>query len=736
MSNIVRDITNRPLVRGDGGFARRVMRDLAMAALPMAIAITAGAAGAQPLAIAAEEPAPEEQGGDIVVTAQRRSTTLVSTPVSVQAFSAAKLEEQSVSHLYDISKVTPGLRMDLLGTNLQPTIRGITTATSGTGNSMNTAIYMDGYYQPSNLSNGLDLADISQIEVVKGPQGTLFGRNATAGAILITTRDPSYEFGGRIEAGYGSYNDYRGNAFITGGLSDTLAASASIVYRNFDGFTRNIINNERQGFYKSTLGRAKIMFEPSDSAKFVLQGRYSESNDPEGRIYRVVGRATTGFSIPGTIVATEKYTNSQGLQPKSKTKVAQGTLTSSFDFDGASLTSYTGYMEEKTSQQTDLDGTSARISDIRSRTETKTFSQEFILGSEGGGRLDWTLGANYFYQWDDAPFYTIGTLTNGTFANTRSSRVTTNAYAVFADATWEPVDSLFLTGGLRYSIERKDYVFGLTTRTTDTDNTWKQATPRAVIRYEITPRANLYASFSKGFKSGTYNASSASATPVNPEKITAYESGFKMAGDVFSLNTAAYFYKYSDMQISSYNFLAVPPVTMLQNVGRAEIYGGEVEAQMRLSPNFRVSFNGAYTHARYKEFPGAIAYVPNATNTAYSTVIRDNSGAQMMRAPTWTGTLSSYYQIPTSAGTFSISPSLYVTSDFFTEPATQFEVDGYAVLDLTTSFTLPGDKVKISAVVKNVFDRYYISYWDPVGSALMIADAPPRTVRVSVAFKF
>ncbi|WCT74755.1 TonB-dependent receptor [Sphingomonas naphthae] len=710
---------------------------VALMTLPVALAATAAYAEEAPVAAAAaEEPAPEEQGGDIVVTAQRRSSTLVSTPVSVQAFSALKLEEQSVSHLYDISKVTPGLRMDLLGTNLQPTIRGITTATSGTGNSMNTAIYMDGYYQPSNLSNGLDLADISQIEVVKGPQGTLFGRNATAGAILITTRDPSYDFHGKLEAGYGSYNDYRGNAFLTGGLTDTLAASASVVYRHFDGFTRNVINNERQGYYHSFLGRGKIMFEPSSMAKFVLQARYSKSNDPEGRIYRVVGRATTGFSIPGTIVTTQKYRNSQGLQPKSETKVGQVTLTSSFDFDWATLTSYTGGMQEKTSQQTDLDGTSARISDIISRTNTKTFSQEFILGSKGGGRLDWTLGANYFYQWDDAPFYTIGTLTNGTFANTRSSRVTTNAFAAFADATWEPIDHLFLTGGVRYSSERKDYVFGLTTRTTDTDKKWTQATPRAVIRYELAPRTNVYASFSKGFKSGTFNASSASATPVNPEKITAWESGFKTAGDMFSLNTAAYFYKYSDMQLSSYNFLANPPITMLQNVGRAEIYGGEVEAQIRPSPNFRVSFNGAYTHARYKEFPGAIAYVPNATNTAYATVTRDNSGSQMMRAPTWTGTLSTYYQVPTSAGTFAVSPSLYVTSDFFTEAATQFPVDGYAVLDLTTSFTLPGDKIKISAVVKNVFDRYYISYWDPVGSALMIADAPPRTVRVSVAFKF
>lgn len=707
----------------------------------LAIAIASGSFAGTALAQDAPAPPADAAAGqpdeEILVTAARRETRLVDTPVSVQAFTAERLEQAGISHLYDIVRVTPGLRMDLLGTNLQPTIRGITTAVSGTGNAMNTAIYVDGIYQPSNLSNGLDLADIQQIEVVKGPQGTLFGRNATAGAILVTTERPDYDLRGRIEGGYGMYDDKRASVFVTGGLSESLASSLSIVYRNSDGFTRSVLNGDRQGFYHTITVRGKLLFEPTDSISFLLTGRYSRANDPEGRIYRIVGAASTAISTPGAIYATDRYTNGQGLTPKSETRVKQLTLQSTFDFGGATLNSYTSYQNEDTDQQTDLDGSSKPITDIRTQTSTRTFSQELILASAGSGSLQWTAGLNYFYQMDDAPYWSLATLANPNPVNARAARIDTNAYAAFADVTYEVTPGLFLTGGARYSIERKDFLFGLANpRTVNTDHRWNSFTPRAVVRYELTPSSNVYGSYSKGFKSGTFNASSSSTVPVNPETINAFEVGYKTSQSGFSFSTAAYYYEYSNLQVSAYDFLASPPVTRLQNAGRAEIYGIEGDISLRLTPQLRGILSGAYTHARYKEFPGAIAWIPNATNTAYATRTVDAAGNQMMRAPDFTGNFSLTYDIPTSVGMFQLTPSVYKTTSFYTETASQFLVPGYALVDMNINWTSPDDRWKVSVIGKNVLNKYYISYWDPLGAALMIADGAPRTVRASIAYKF
>ena len=678
--------------------------------------------------------------GEIVVTAERRSTSLNKTPVTIQVLTADRLSETGVSHLYDIAQVSPGVRMDLLGSAIQPTIRGITTAVSGTGNASNTALYLDGYYQPSNYSNGLNLADINQIEVVKGPQGTLFGRNATAGAIIITTADPKYEFGGKAELSYGMYDDKRANLFLTGGLAENVAASGSVIWQRSDGFSKSVLTGKREGYFHSITGRAKVMWEASDTVKFVLGARYSDADDPQGRIYRVVGPESVPFFIPGTVVGTERYTNGQGLTPRNKTKVWSTTLTSSFDFDWASLTSYTGFQHEKTYQATDLDGSSAIITDGEFTTLTKTLSQEFILTSPGGGgnRFNWNLGLNYFYQFDDAPFFRVATRANPNPGNQRASRIETNAYAAFFDGTYEVVDNLFLTGGARYSIERKDFIFGLTRPwAIEEDNTWKSFTPRAVIRYQITPGSNVYASYSKGFKSGTYNASSSSRLPVNPEKIDAWEVGYKLQDGGITWNSSAYYYKYKDLQVSAYNFLLNPPSTMLQNVGRAEIYGADTEFSAAISDNLRINLSAAYNHGRYKEFPGAIFYIPNPNAPGYLTIFQDGSGNKVMRSPEWSGNASLTYKVPTEkSGTFSVTPSLYLTSRTWSDPANQYSIPAYGLLDMTINWTSPDERWKVSLIGKNLTDKYYISYWDPTGASLMVADAAPRTIRGAISYTF
>jgi iron complex outermembrane receptor protein len=682
--------------------------------------------------------APEVQ--EVVVTAEKRAGNITTTPIAVQVLSAEKLANAAVTNIYDIANMTPGLRMDLLGTNLQPTIRGVTSNTSGTGNSPNVAIYVDGYYQPSNLSNNLELADIKEIEVVKGPQGTLFGRNATGGAILVSTLAPSFTPSGKIEAGYGKDNDVRLTAYVTGPITANLAGSASVIYRDYDGFTKNIFTGHKDGLLKSVLGRVKLLYKPTDDLSITATLRSSNTHDGQGRVYRIdlpVGAATQGFFIPGTVVATKKFTNSQDLQPMSTTRVVDGGITTVYDMHFATLTSYSGFQNEKTYQQTDLDGTSTKLANITTRTNTEILSQEFNINSNSSGPLKWTVGANFYYNLDRVPANYTATNASPNPPSSRNAKILTKAYAVFADVTWEFVPTWFLTAGARESSEHKIFKFNnLTTQIVDTAHTWDSFTPRVNLRHEFDRNTSVYASFSKGFKAGTYNASTAVAAPINPERITAYEVGFKMSRPGLIWNNSAYHYVYRDMQVSSYDFTVAVPVTKLQNVGKATIYGIDTDLTWILTDKFDVNFDAAYTHGRYNKFPGATAYFPNANGIAYRSVPVDNSGKQMVRTPDFTGSVTLNYTQPVNFGTLRGSVHNYYTSSLYTEVGEQFKIHGYDLTDLTVSWTSLNGKWKVTGLIKNAFNKYYISCWDPVGSAIMVNDGAPRFYRASLSYAF
>ncbi len=693
--------------------------------------------------VAATDAAPVTTGDSVeavTVTAERHSSTLTRTPIAVEVLTANTLANASITNIYDIATITPGLRMDLLGTNLQPTIRGITSNTSGTGNSPNVAIYVDGYYQPSNLSNNLELADIKDIEVVKGPQGTLFGRNATGGAILVNTLAPSFNANGVVEGGYGLDNDRRFTGYVTGPLASNLAGSASIVYRDYDGFSTNILTGHHDGLYNGVLGRVKLLYKPTDDLSITAAVRASDTQDGQGRVYRIllpIGAATQGFFIPGTVVATQPFTNSQDLQPMSSTHVADGTLTAVDNLHFATLTSSTGFQHEKSYQQTDLDGTSAKLADITTRTDTITFQQEFLLSSNGGGPLKWTLGANYYNNIDAAPTYFISTTAVPNPPNARNVKILTEAYALFGDTTWEFLPGWFATAGVRFSDEFKAFKYNTaTTRLLSTGHAWDSFTPRFVLRHDFDPNTSAYVSFSEGYKAGTYNASTPSATPINPEKIVAEEAGFKMSRPGLVWNNSIFHSVYTDMQVSSYDFTVAVPVTKLQNVGQATIYGADTDLTWMISKNFDLNFEGAYTHGRYDKFPGATAYYPNRNGIAYYSVPIDASGHQMDRTPDWTTSITANYTLPTTIGTWKASVHTYYTSSFYTDVGGQFKINPYDLTDLTASWTSPNGIWKVTGIVKNVFDTSYISYYDPTGSALMVNDGAPRFYRVSVAYRF
>jgi len=252
-----------------------------LAAVPGARAQAAGEVEALPgTRAAAPVAAPMDAGSpaEIVVTAQRREERLVDVPISITALSGQRLEQAGVTTPQQLSQVTPGFFYSVTAINSQPTIRGVGSSNVNPGDSSNVATYIDGVYQPSQYGNIFEFNDIERIEVLKGPQGTLFGRNATGGAVLIHTKQPEAGFSGRLSARYGSFDAFASKLYMTGG-SDSVAGSLAAVYSRDDGYIRNIFLNKRVGNSKTQAVKAKLLFKPGENTQIIIGGGYSDVTD-------------------------------------------------------------------------------------------------------------------------------------------------------------------------------------------------------------------------------------------------------------------------------------------------------------------------------------------------------------------------------------------------------------------------------------------------------------------------
>ncbi|MGI4877829.1 MAG: TonB-dependent receptor, partial [Janthinobacterium lividum] len=281
---------------------------IALAAASVAVSVRAQVAPSAPAPSPAVVAA-DDTSGEIVVTAQRRAQRLVDVPVSVTTLSGETLARAGVSGLLDLTKTAPGVVLDKNGAYLQPTIRGIGTNVTGPGADPNVAIYVDGVYQSSQTGNFFELANVEDVEILKGPQGTLFGRNATGGAILIKLLDPSFTTSGRANLSYGRFNEVAASGYVTTALSDKLAVDLSAYYRRSDGWIHDLRTGAEQNSQYSLDIRSKLLFKPTDTLKFILSYAHNDTSDPTGLAIAAAGGNSAGrpFANSGPI-ATERGT--------------------------------------------------------------------------------------------------------------------------------------------------------------------------------------------------------------------------------------------------------------------------------------------------------------------------------------------------------------------------------------------------------------------------------------------
>ena len=731
-------------------FAIELHTGVALLALPIMLGVSA------PAFAQASDDSTASTGGEIVVTAQRREEKAKDVPISLTAISAERLAQGDVNDLSDVAKLTPALRFDNQGGFAQPTIRGVGTAVSASGSGSNVGIYVDGFYAPNPLTADFQLLNVTGVTVLKGPQGTLFGRNTTGGAIQVTTGKPSMKPALVAEASYGSFNTQRYQAYGTAGLGEKVAFDIAGLYSKGDGFIHNIVTgSKKDGAYENWSVRTGVLFD-FGGGSLLLRYTHSDVNDPTSLATNAYVDPTTGAAlstgaiVPGAVVATKPNEVSNTSPTSFTSKVDAFQMTGEIDLGFATLTSYTQYRDEQSRSFLDLDSSSIPIFDVDFNITDKIFTQEFLLNSVGTGPFKWTIGAFYFS--DKNRFTGLNGYVGGAFAGLISkSQTDSESIAVYADATYQLADKLFLTGGLRYSNEKVKHgafevgplAVGLGLWPTTgvnpiPDISYDKIDPRVVLRFKPSAASSLYLSYSQGHKAPIENPNGFAVTPVNAEKISAYEAGYKYAAKGLSFDISAYYYDYKDLQVASYNGTQ----SLITNAASSRVYGVESQLSYKLSDNFEFNLGAAYLDAKYRRFltsPIFIQCLLPACGAGFGTFpasTNDSSGFRMQRSPEFTGNIGARYSTGLAGGRFALSGTLAYTSSIYFDSSQQFIQKGYELLSLRAEWTDSSEHWTIAVYGDNVTNAKYRNQVLAGQTGIQSVWGYPATAGASVRFKF
>ena len=710
-------------------------------------------------ALAQAEPEAETNSQDIIVTAQRRSERLLDVPMSVTALTSETLEKSGVISTSDLGKVTPGLQMTYYGSNLQPSIRGVTSTGGNLGDNPSVAMYLDGIYQAQQIAAVLDLPDVDQIEVLKGPQGTLYGQNATGGAIIITTRAPGFEPTGKASVSYGTYNDIAARAFISLPVADdTVAFSLAGAYQDRDGFRRQVATGKRDWGLHSEVVRAKVLVQPSDAAKVTFTAYYANRSDSAPYASVALNNNSLGYAIfPNAPKVTRPAKQFGGVEDVHVAAEAYGfSGRAEVDLGAGTLNWISSYSRTKVDALADLDASPVNLVEYRYKyLIDKTQLHEVNFASQQFGALSFIVGALYM-KIDSAfdqghfllrtPSLMPAPRLPVTLDVAADAFVKKEVMAAYGEVTFEVTDALTISAGGRYTEDKQRgfsnaIVPGTTIACPCNPVKATNFSPRVTVRYELDPDSNVYATFAKGFKGGIILNSEYGAVPtpsdetdpiVKPEKITAYEVGYKGRPiDNVTLSLAGFWYDYKNLQVSAYR----APVYLTQNAATVRGKGLEASLDWAVTPDFTLSGGATWLDAKFRSFPAAQGY--QSTGVGNTPIIIDLSGHRLLRSPKLSATASANYEAETAAGTIGAYVSMLYNSGMLLENTGRIKQDSYATVDAQLSFG-PASVEGLRFVLwgKNLTNT---AYWNnglisDFGDAVSYGE--PRTYGVRAEFEF
>lgn len=683
---------------------------------------------------------------EIVVHAQRRDENLENVPISIQAFDNSRLESAQIVESSDLPVLTPGLVMGNDAGYATPFLRGIGTAAEGPGVESPIATYVDGVYYGALVGSILSLASVSQIEVDKGPQGTLFGRNATGGLIQITTRDPSSETGGFVNATYGNYQTAGAELYATAPVTSNLATNLAVYFRDqLQGYGRNLGNGQDVDLSEDVVIRNKWLFSPSAATQLKVTLDY-ELTDFVPAISSAAGTLPLGpppFTIPPHDVA--------GLyQPFGRSALGGASFQVHHDADFAQFVSLTAYRYVDNAVQGEpLETINPQfaVSGIPAERHDQ-YTQEFQLLAPANSRIQWTTGLYLLYS--DNRFPTPGVwVTGGAIAPLASlsyvSQTKIYALAPYAQATMEVAPQTDLTLGIRYNAEKHDFngsqnlgfPGGTSLITTDqASERFEKPTWRFAVDHHFTSDLMGYVSYNRGFKSGGFNDSNIPTVAYAPETIDAYELGTKITpfDRRLSLNLAAFLYNYKNVQEISFAQSSAQP--LIYNAATARIYGLDLDAKWRISQSLSLTGAMEYLHARFTSFPDAPLSSPMpGGGTAF--VEGSAAGNTMPYAPDWSSSLTLDYTIPLmERGELTVGVTYAYSDGYFSDPDNRLRQAPYNLVNSQIAWNSPAKNWNVRLWGRNLTNAVYTQFFGAEAIGDEAAYSPPRTYGITARRNF
>jgi iron complex outermembrane recepter protein len=681
------------------------------------------------------------QIAEIVVTAQKRSERLQDVPITVSAFDAATMSAIGVTDAANLPEVTPGLIVNQEIFAPLFAIRGVGNQNAAVvGAEPAVSLYVDGVYFPAANGAIFDFNNLERVEVLDGPQGTLFGRNAIGGVIQVITKTPSQTPHIDFDVGYANFNTTRFDLYATGGITASLAADVAIHYEDqADGWGVNLFNGDPIFRTRDVGVRSKWLLTLDDT-RVTLSATYNHLvTDVAAGYYIYPGyKALDGrIGPPGGF-----YDIDSNTQPKVFVTSYGGSITVEQDLHWASLKSITAFNRTIPAFPSfDQDATPLNIVNSPSFAREHTVTQELQLGSPEGSALKWLTGLYYFN--DHAGYDPAGG--NGTAYDPLSVAINTlqytASYAGFAQATATILPATNLTLGVRYTSDHR-HIVGQTDTTVNatglpgpvlgTGNQeagWDKTTFRASLDHHFTDDILTYISFNRGFQSGVFNTYDASAPAVKPEVLDASEIGLKteFLNKRLIFNSAAYFYKFTNMQLQK----TIDGSAILENAASAHIKG--LDASIDLIPvrNLTLRVNASYIDSEFTSYPDAPVNVP-AVGGGLATVTGNDTGNQLPYAPKYSFNVGGDYAVPTSRGNYSFSINYAYTDALFINPDNLIKQPGFGLLNGSITWASLDGKWDARLWGKNLTETHTYLYSLEQALGPTFAPAAPRTVGITL----
>ena len=714
----------------------------------LAVALSGGCMLHSPLVVAQEKPktpaaatgAPSstDELPEVIVTANRRNENIQTVPVTISAFDGVALARSGVSNASDLGTVVPGLVYSSVVGYANPYLRGIGTTATGPGQENPIATYVDGVYLAAQSAAMLSLSNIAGVEVDKGPQGTLFGRNATGGAIQINTLTPSSVTSISTSVGYGNYDTFEGKLYATTGIGENLAGDIAVAYSDQGkGYGKNLANGQDVDKSSDHIFRSKLHWD-RDGTTVTLAADYGRTTGVP--TLAPAPGTTPQFDPPVAANKRDVYGSPQPYLRNTQWGVAS---TIKHDFDTTTLTSITAYRETHYDSLFDstLTAEPGTTFFITGKEPHKQFSQEVQLTSHDVGRLNWVLGAFYFHE--RSGFLEPTTIGGESFALfglpsgiLQSPDRKTYSGAIFGQGVYEIDPATKLTLGLRYTYEKRTSKFietlpdfGINDIEATGSKTFNNVSWRAALSHDFMADVMGYASYNRGYKSGLYNSSGV----VKPEQLDAFELGLK--NSLFDrrvrLNLASFYYRYKNIQSTSY-----PDGNLvITNGAKASLYGLDADIEVFVSRDLRLTGGLEALHSQYDSFPDAPISVPiPGGGTTYVAGIADGNG--LARAPKLTANIAADYAHVFGATKFSANITYSYNDGWYAEADNRLKQPSYSLLN--ASMTLSPESGNISAKIwgRNLLNEDYAVALAAQTNGDFIQWAPPRTYGVTFTTKF